>query len=124
MDADPSLGSRRLEQFNKVYLVFSSGFLEIQIDCIIDSVFLRAFLRDEFNPKTPDIPGVKYYSVAGDIQPAIYNPLYFPFKNVERVEGPNDGLVSVESAKWGEFLGTRTLPPLFGFPVFSLLLCI
>ncbi|WVQ79273.1 hypothetical protein IAT38_001369 [Cryptococcus sp. DSM 104549] len=86
-----------------------------------------AFLRDHFNPSTPDMPGVKYTSVAGRISKmSVLHPLWFPklvldaaaengyaednsnmtFPNGERprYEG-NDGLVSVSSAKWGEYLG-------------------
>eukprot|EP01127_Copromyxa_protea_P003440 TRINITY_DN1325_c0_g1_i1.p1 TRINITY_DN1325_c0_g1~~TRINITY_DN1325_c0_g1_i1.p1 ORF type:complete len:209 (-),score=24.79 TRINITY_DN1325_c0_g1_i1:12-638(-) len=69
----------------------------------------RPFLQDEFNPKTPDMEGVRYYSVAGDAKPSIYNPLYLPYLNTAKFEGANDGLVSVESAKWGTFLGTVPL---------------
>ena len=61
----------------------------------------------EFNDKTPNMPHVSYYSIAGfkkyvhkrEILWAIYNHI---LKN----HGPNDGLVTVESAKWGTFLGT------------------
>jgi len=61
----------------------------------------------EFNENTPDVPGVSYYSIAGykkyvhkrEILWAIYNYIL-------RNHGPNDGLVTVESAKWGTFLGT------------------
>lgn len=66
------------------------------------------FLRDFFNPSTPDDPRVRYYSIGGQIDspPPILSPLYVPFSVVKAVEGPNDGLVSVDSAKWGEYLGT------------------
>ena len=80
-----------------------------------------SFLRDEFNPDTPDSPNVKYTSVAGRVPKlSIFHPLWFPKlvldaaaekgypepggKTGKEYEG-NDGLVSVSSAKWGEFLG-------------------
>jgi len=87
-----------------------------------------------FNPATPNDPRVKYFSVTGrtgDMN--IWHPLWLPkmvldeleHKTKERLkrqhtatgdayapmtweqddEWGNDGLVSVQSAKWGEFLG-------------------
>jgi len=34
------------------------------------------------------------------------NPLYFFHKMIHTAEGDNDGLVSIRSANWGEYLGT------------------
>jgi hypothetical protein len=47
----------------------------------------RAFLKDDFNPNTPDVEGISYYSIAGDANPAVFNPLYLPYKNTHRMEG-------------------------------------
>ena len=56
-----------------------------------------------FNENTPDMPGVRYFSVAGKCDTALMKPLYWlPHHIVTRNEGPNDGLVSLESAKHGE----------------------
>ncbi|CAK9780778.1 unnamed protein product [Cutaneotrichosporon oleaginosum] len=79
------------------------------------------YLRDHFNPATPDDPNVKYYSVAGRIaKMSVLHPLWFPklvldsaaekgYPEGETPKGEayegNDGLVSVASSKWGEFLG-------------------
>ncbi|KAJ7628613.1 alpha beta-hydrolase [Roridomyces roridus] len=71
------------------------------------------FLNDVFNPQTPDDPFVKYFSVAGRSPGlSIWHPLWLPqmvLDGVEQRQGGgdwgNDGIVSVESAKWGEFLG-------------------
>lgn len=58
---------------------------------------------ERFNAENPDAPGVFYQSVAGVMR--------HPFSDINlstanfvlnRIEGPNDGLVSVESAAWGE----------------------
>lgn len=94
-----------------------------------------SFLNDVFNPSTPDDPRVKYFSVASRIEEMnIWHPLWFPKmvlddaerKARERLkataantsytssippweqenEWGNDGLVTVQSARWGEFLGT------------------
>jgi len=56
-----------------------------------------------FNEQTPDAPNVRYFSVAGqfalDWKQFIWR-LSHPI--IEREEGPNDGLVAVASARWGE----------------------
>ena len=86
-----------------------------------------SFVREDFNPQTPDDPNVKYMSVAGRIaKVSVLHPLWFPKvvldaagengytadadpQNTDadgkRVYEGNDGLVSVSSAKWGEFIG-------------------
>lgn len=52
-------------------------------------------------------PEVPTFSVAG-ARPwyAVAAPLQLAFRLLQRAEGPNDGLVSVESARWGEWWGT------------------
>ena len=56
-----------------------------------------------FNSETPDAPGVRYFSVAGRFQTDWLAPEWrLPAGIVERIEGPNDGVVSVASAKYGE----------------------
>ena len=69
-----------------------------------------AYVADVFNPATPDHPDVQYWSFAGAAGKGTTIPVN-PFMKVGNVllyerEGLNDGLVSVESAKWGRFLGT------------------
>mgnify|MGYP000004245450 CR=1 FL=1 len=58
---------------------------------------------EKFNRQNPDAPGVYYQSFAGlmrsplsDINLSTANLI------IKMIEGDNDGLVSVESAKWGE----------------------
>lgn len=93
------------------------------------------YLENEFNPSTPDSPNVKYYSVASRTENmSVWHPLWLPKMVLDGVEEKertiwdesggqrprswpplapwekedwgNDGLVSIRSAKWGEFLGT------------------
>jgi len=71
-----------------------------------------SYLTETFNPRTPDDPRVRYFSIAGRMgAPNIWHPLWFPkvvldsSSSADAAEG-NDGLVSVDSARWGEFLGT------------------
>lgn len=83
------------------------------------------YLNTVFNPSTPDDPKVKYFSIAGRISSMnVWHPLWLPkmvldgFEEKEKEKGRilsptlpgherwgNDGLVTVQSARWGEFLG-------------------
>lgn len=84
------------------------------------------YLNTIFNPATLDHPRVKYFSVAGRIaNMSVWHPLWLPkmvldgFEERERErlraegnplwqrdeEWGHDGLVTVQSARWGEFLG-------------------
>ncbi|ORX91363.1 alpha/beta-hydrolase, partial [Basidiobolus meristosporus CBS 931.73] len=65
------------------------------------------YLRDHFNPNTPDNPAVQYFSYAGDPERmSIFSPLRGPWEVIRAREGPNDGLVSVKSAQWGQLVET------------------
>ncbi len=56
-----------------------------------------------FNEDTPNVPGVRYFSVAGVIEkPWLAHGWRLPNRIVGKLEGPNDGVVSVVSATWGE----------------------
>ena len=61
----------------------------------------------EFNDSTPDAADVLYYSIGGDrgstnrTTPSL--KLFHLY--MRATEGANDGLVSVQSARWGEDLG-------------------
>jgi len=56
-----------------------------------------------FNERTPDAPNVRYFSVAGQFALDWKLPEWqLSHRIIERLEGPNDGLVAVSSAKWGE----------------------
>lgn len=64
------------------------------------------YMRQNFNPKTPDVESIQYFSYGASFSPTLLSAFRIPFKIVEKREGPNDGLVSVESAKWGTYKGT------------------
>lgn len=69
-----------------------------------------AHVRETFNPAVPDHPSVRYWSYAAQAGKGTaipVNPL-LKLSNawIYQREGLNDGLVSVESARWGQFLGT------------------
>jgi triacylglycerol lipase len=62
-----------------------------------------------FNADVPDAPGVRYLSVAGRCDSHLMGPEWWvPSGIVDRAEGPNDGVVSVESARWGDDLDVWT----------------
>jgi triacylglycerol lipase len=55
-----------------------------------------------FNARTPNVPGVRYFSVAGRLPHRLLPSWQLSEPIVRRAEGPNDGVVSVASAAWGE----------------------
>ncbi|OAX44426.1 alpha/beta-hydrolase [Rhizopogon vinicolor AM-OR11-026] len=59
-----------------------------------------------FNEETPDVDGVRYFSWGACYEPGLIDTWKWPHSVILEKEGPNDGLVSVESAKWGTYLGT------------------
>lgn len=58
---------------------------------------------EQFNRANPDVPGVYYQSFAGVMRSPL-SDVNLSTANliVKLIEGENDGLVSVESARWGE----------------------
>uniref|UniRef100_V5EVQ1 DUF676 domain-containing protein n=2 Tax=Kalmanozyma brasiliensis (strain GHG001) TaxID=1365824 RepID=V5EVQ1_KALBG len=104
---------------------FSSYMLSL-LDTPAYAMLSTRYMNEVFNPSTPNVRGVKYYSVASRTPSlAIWHPLWLPKLILDaaaesrtvggEIDGSadalggadqgNDGLVSVESAKWGEFLG-------------------
>ena len=66
------------------------------------SQLTRAYLRDEFNPANPDDPSVRYFSYGASARPSLFSVFRISHDLIEVLEGPNDGLVSVASSKWGK----------------------
>jgi triacylglycerol lipase len=67
------------------------------------------YVRDHFNPNTPDPEGLPIFSYGAAVGKGTnysLNPI-FKFQNTQifEKEGVNDSFVSVESAKWGEYMG-------------------
>lgn len=72
---------------------------------------LRATTCKQFNEEIIDSPDVYYQSIATGMKRP-YNtfaPLNFTYLYIKIYDGENDGLVSIDSAKWGNFLGTITI---------------
>lgn len=58
-----------------------------------------------FNDEVKNDSTVKYFSYAAELKPNPTSAFLITWKIVYDKEGPNDGLISVKSAKWGEFMG-------------------
>jgi triacylglycerol lipase len=69
----------------------------------------RAYMNQEFNPATPDQDGVRYFSYGAAIKtkPHWWSMFRQPHRILMETEGPNDGLVSVESSRWGGEAGYK-----------------
>jgi triacylglycerol lipase len=59
------------------------------------------------NEAAGDCPGVVYQSITSKLKTSkgAMFPLNISYLLAKKFEGDNDGLVSVESAKWGKFMG-------------------
>jgi triacylglycerol lipase len=66
----------------------------------------RPCFCQDFNDSNPDDPGVRYFSYTAAVAPPRVTPLLRRAWNIlTPLEGPNDGIVSVRSARWGEEVG-------------------
>ena len=60
-----------------------------------------------FNEKVPDHPDVRYFSISACRPWHHMPPFLLPsYKVIHDLEGDNDGMVSVQSAEWGQHLET------------------
>jgi triacylglycerol lipase len=107
--ATPHRGSPLADWFlanyrNRVPLLLALEAVGVNIEGFRDC---RPAACAAFNERTPDMPQVRYLSYAGDVPLVKVTPmLRRAWDILYPLEGPNDGLVSVQSARWGEFLGT------------------
>ena len=61
---------------------------------------------EKFNAENSDDPAVCYFSYAGKMKNSFSDLIFFfTFPIIKCTDGDNDGLVPVESAKWGIFKG-------------------
>lgn len=74
---------------------------------------LRATSCEQFNEEIIDSPDVYYQSIATGMKRPhnTFAPLNFTYLYIKIYDGENDGLVSIDSAKWGNFLGPITTDP-------------
>ncbi|KAI4607752.1 hypothetical protein J4E80_009493 [Alternaria sp. BMP 0032] len=94
-----TIGPRRIK---RVYSVMEYFGLETGAF----SQLTQEYMKNNFNPKTPDIPDVKYYSYGASLEPTRWSVFAPSHSIVKAKEGINDGLVSVESSRWGDYKGT------------------
>jgi triacylglycerol lipase len=89
---------------NRVPLLLALEAVGVNVDGFGDC---RPGVCAEFNARTPDVAGVHYFSYGGDVPVWRVTPvLRRAWTLLTAVEGPNDAMVSVASARWGEYLGT------------------
>ncbi|KAH5244796.1 hypothetical protein HBI71_190560 [Parastagonospora nodorum] len=70
------------------------------------SQLTQKYMAESFNPRTPDIGDVKYYSYGASLEPNSWSVFAASHAIVKRTEGLNDGLVSIQSSQWGDYKGT------------------
>ncbi len=69
----------------------------------------RPYMKNVFNPNTPNVSSVYYQSYATKIKYLTADMVLQPtWLLMNFYEGANDGLVSVTSAKWGNFRGVES----------------
>lgn len=66
------------------------------------SQLTREYVMKEFNPANIDDQNTRYFSYGASAKPNIFSAFRFSHDIMMEIEGPNDGLVSVASSKWGK----------------------
>ncbi|KAF3032658.1 hypothetical protein E8E12_003478 [Didymella heteroderae] len=94
-----TIGPRRVKRIYNVieYFGFETGAF---------SQLTLKYMRESFNPRTPDIEDVRYFSYGASLEPERWSVFAPSHAIVKREEGINDGLVSVTSSQWGDYKGT------------------
>lgn len=109
----PHRGSVSIERIPKFILKFAGFFMNVWMRIIGDKhpdayhayLSFRADSAEKFNEENPDSPNVYYQSYAFSMRRDIF--LWFTHLIINKIEGENDGLVSVKSAEWGDFKGVK-----------------
>src|SRR6266480_1990983 len=79
-------------------------FLRLDVDALTD---LTCESCAKFNNRIEDSPNVRYFSISASRPWHRVPPIFMhSHKLISGIEGANDGIVSVASAKWGEHLET------------------
>jgi triacylglycerol lipase len=74
----------------------------LNLDSGAFSQLTTKYMRETFNPATPDDPSIRYFSYGAQFKPSLWSVFRFSHDMIDVIEGPNDGLVSVTSSKWDE----------------------
>ncbi|KIK70795.1 hypothetical protein GYMLUDRAFT_210269 [Collybiopsis luxurians FD-317 M1] len=104
-----TLGSERMASFLSLIDLLPNGGGDGKA---FESLTIESMRK--FNEEVPNMPGVKYFSWGSIYEPGLVDTWRYPHSVVFEKEGPNDGLVSVHSARWascatnlmGKYLGT------------------
>ena len=64
------------------------------------------YCTNVFNKNIPDDPSVRYFSFGASTQVPTWSVLWFAYEMIRRTEGDNDGMVSVQSSRWGTYVDT------------------
>ena len=78
----------------------------LKIDYGAFSQLTTTYINGSFNPVVPNHPDVRYFSYGASATPHLLSIFRASHDLMDVIEGPNDGLVSVRSSKWGEYKGT------------------
>ena len=78
----------------------------LKIDTGAFSQLTTTYMREKFNHVVPNNPDVRYFSYGASATPHLLSVFRISHDLMNVLEGPNDGLVSVKSSKWGEYRGT------------------
>jgi len=111
--SSPVIDDYNIQLLEELYDMQTSSYYHML--CKVMSVFdmpayrilTTDFCNNIFNPLTPDDPEVMYQSYGASRKISIMNPLCFSQQIIKKTgQVENDGLVGVESAKWGNYKGT------------------
>jgi|SRR5699024_3186337 len=73
----------------------------------------RNYVEDQFNETIKNVPNIPYYSYSSAVGKGTSDPIKvmsrYQNSYIYEEEGLNDGMVSVESAKWGQHIKTANL---------------
>lgn len=85
------------QNVSRVYKLFA----RLGLDSGAFSQLTRKYMEETFNPANPDDPTIRYFSYGAQFSPSLWSMFRFSHGVIEGIEGPNDGLVSVQSSRWG-----------------------
>ncbi|KAL4954903.1 Alpha/Beta hydrolase protein [Aspergillus filifer] len=74
---------------------------QIKIETGAFAQLTREYMEKEFNPRTPDLEDVQYFSYGAVMEPRLWSVFRLSHRLLQQIEGYNDGLVSVASSRWG-----------------------
>jgi triacylglycerol lipase len=78
----------------------------LKIDSGAFAQLTTTYMEEHFNRVVPNHPDVAYFSYGASATPHLLSVFRISHDLMNVLEGPNDGLVSVRSSKWGEYRGT------------------